>query len=97
VLGAEEPHTPPAQPVPRVQPRPAPVPRPQRPAKPSGGRRFARFLGFIVLVLVLAAIIAAVVLALTDAGSKTDVANYLKTNVKDQVDTVMQFIQDHTQ
>ena len=98
VLGAEEPVTPVVQPAAPPPRRPAPPQRTAgRPARPSAGRRVARGLAFILLVLVLAAIIAAVVLALTDSASKTDIGQYLKTNVKDQVDTVIQFIKDHTQ
>jgi serine/threonine-protein kinase len=97
VLGTPEPVTPTVRSEPPpVRPRRAAAPRSAAPARPSSGRRFARFLAFVVLVLVLAAVIAAVVIALTDSASKTDVAEFLRNNVKDQVDTVIQFIKDHT-
>ncbi len=100
VLSSPEPITPlthAAAPPRRRAAAPPPARRDGAAAKPSAGRRVGRALAFILLVLVLAAVIAAVVLALTNSGSKTDVAQYLKTNVKDQVDTVIQFIRDHTQ
>jgi serine/threonine-protein kinase len=99
VLGGPEPLTPPA-PAP-IRRAPAPRPEPQRqatrrPPKRSGASRFARLLGFVLLVLILAAIIAAAVLLLTDSSSKTDVGQYIKDNVPDQVKSVIQFINDHT-
>jgi eukaryotic-like serine/threonine-protein kinase len=97
VLGGEEPVTPAvrsAPPPPRS--RPAPAPRAAPASRPSAGRRFARFLAFVVLILVLAAIIAAVVIALTDSASNTSVGQFLRTNVRDQVETVIQFVKDHT-
>ena len=98
VLSSDEPPTPAVgQPVRR---RAAPPPRATAPAGPprrSRGSRLARALGFVLLVVVLAAIIAGVVLVLTDTGSKTDVGQFIKDNVPDQVRTMIQFIRDHTQ
>ena len=99
MLGWPEPLTPAAPAPVRRAPAPRPEPRRQatrRPPKRSGASRFARFLGFILLVLILAAIIAAVVLLLTDSSSKTDIGQYIKDNVPDQVKSVIQFIKDHT-
>jgi serine/threonine-protein kinase len=97
ILSSDGPPTPAtAQPVRR---RAAPPPRPVTPAaaaRRSPGSRFARALGFVLLVVVLAAIIAAIVLALTDSGSKTDVGQFIKDSVPDQVRTVIQFVRDHT-
>jgi eukaryotic-like serine/threonine-protein kinase len=98
VLPSDEPITPPV-PAPVRRPLPErrePRPRATRPARRSGASRFARFLGFVLLVLILAAIIAAIVLVLTDSTSQTDVGQYIKDNVPDQVKSVMQFIKDHT-
>jgi serine/threonine protein kinase len=97
VLDSGEPPTPVvAEPVRR---RPAPAPRASTPSGPprrSRGSRLARALGFVLLVVILAAIIAGAVLALTDSGSNTDVGQFIKDNVPDQVRTVIQFIRDHT-
>jgi serine/threonine-protein kinase len=95
VLGSSEPRAP-AAPEPHARRPPPPVPV-ARPARRSGASRFARGLGFVLLVLVLAAIIAGVVLLVTNSGSKTDIGQYIKDNVPDQVKSVVQFIRDHTQ
>jgi hypothetical protein len=97
VLGGEEPVTPAVgQPVRRRAAPPPRRPLPPEPGKRSGASRFARAVGFVLLVLVLAGLIAGAVLLLTNSGSKTDVAQWIKSNVPDQVNTLIQFIKDHT-
>jgi hypothetical protein len=49
-----------------------------------------------VLVLVLAGLIAAIVLVATNAGQSTDIGQFIKDNVPDQVKSVVDFIKSHT-
>ena len=98
LLGREEPPTPvpaPAAPPPRPAParaRPAPPPRRRR-----GGVRFLRMLGLILVILVLAAIIATIVLLTTNAGQSTNISQFIKHNVPDQINSLIDFIKSHTQ
>ncbi len=103
-LDTEDPATPVApQPV---QPRPAPRPaqrQPSRPvitpaagrSKPSGFARFARAIGILILIALLAAIIAGVVLLLTDAGQGTDLGQLIKDNLEDQVQAIKDFVEEN--
>jgi eukaryotic-like serine/threonine-protein kinase len=84
-------------PVVRQPYRQVAVPAPVRPAKRSGGSRFLRFLGVLLLVGILAAIIAIVVLALTDAGQNTDLGEFISDEINDQIDKLKQLIEDNTQ
>jgi serine/threonine-protein kinase len=97
MLDREEPVTPVvAQPY---AARPAPV-RERPPAAPrgrSGGVRVLRLLGLALLILVLAGIIAAIVLLTTNAGQNTDITQFLKHNVPDQLQSLIDFIKTHTQ
>jgi eukaryotic-like serine/threonine-protein kinase len=67
------------------------------PQRRSGGVRVLRLLGLALLVLVLAAIIAAIVLLVTNAGQNTDVSQFIKHNVPDQLKSLIDFIRSHTQ
>jgi eukaryotic-like serine/threonine-protein kinase len=93
-----------------VAPQPAAPPRraPARPAprpvitqaegqKRSGFSRFARVLGILFLIAVLAAVIAAAVLLLTDAGQNTGVGEFIKQNLRDQIQAIEDFVRAHTQ
>ena len=74
---------------------PAPAPVPQR-ARRSGPSRLMRTVGVLLLIGVLAAIIAAAVLLVTDAGQSTDVGQLIRDSLRDQVDELEQFIRDNT-
>jgi eukaryotic-like serine/threonine-protein kinase len=102
----DEPRTPAApQPVSGRRPPPAPVPpapapRARRPAAPrrrSAFGTFMRTLGVLLLIAVLAAIIVAVVLLVTDAGQQTDLGELLRDTVDDQLNELEKFIRDNTQ
>ena len=89
-------------PVPRPRPRrPAPAagPPPRRPPprRKSAFGTFMRALGALILIAVLAAIIVAVVLLVTNAGQQTDLGELLKDNVNEQLSELEKFIQDNTQ
>jgi hypothetical protein len=77
--------------------RPAPPPARERPRRRSGGVRFLRLLGLAIVVLVLAAIIAGIVLLTTNAGQSSDVTQFIKHNVPDQLKSLIDFIKSHTQ
>jgi serine/threonine-protein kinase len=97
----DEPRTPSApQPVPRPR-RPAPAAAPAR-RRPAAKRSSAfgtvmRTLGALLLVAVLAAIIVAVVLLVTNAGQSTDIGELLRDTVDDQVQSLEDFIRENTQ
>ncbi len=95
LLDRDEPATP-AVAEPYAQ-RPAPPPARERPKRRSGGVRFLRLLGLVIVVLVLAAIIAGIVLLTTDAGQSSDVTQFIKHNVPDQLKSLIDFIKSHTQ
>jgi eukaryotic-like serine/threonine-protein kinase len=98
VLGGAEPPTPAtAQPATRRRsPPPRRAPAAQGPQRRSAGSRFLRTLGFVLLVVVLAALIAFAVIELTNNTAKLDVNQFIKDNVPDQVRSVIQFVRDHT-
>jgi eukaryotic-like serine/threonine-protein kinase len=95
----------PVAPQPAAPPRRAPVRPATRPvitpadarAKRSGFGRFARVIGILFLIAVLAAVIAAAVLLLTDAGQNTGVGEFIKQNLKDQIHAIEDFVRSHTQ
>jgi serine/threonine-protein kinase len=95
-----DPRTPVAEQRP-VRPPPGPAPRPVAPpaAKPkrSAFGRFMRVLGLLLLIGVLAALIAAGVLLLTDAGQDTDVGDFIRDQINEQIDALEEFIRDNTQ
>jgi serine/threonine protein kinase len=102
-----EPATPvspqPAAPAPPPRRAPArPAPRPvvtpaEARAKPSAFGRFARAVGLLLLIAILAAVIAGAVLLLTDAGQNTGVGEFIKQNLHDQIQSIEDFIRAHTQ
>ena len=102
-LSTPEPRTPvspePVAPPPRraARPTPRPVITPARPPKRSAGSRFARAIGILLLIAILAAIIAGAVLLLTDAGQSTDIGQTIKDNLNDQIQAIEDFIQENTQ
>ena len=83
-----------------VAPRPAPArprPRPAPARRRSGGVRMLRLVGLVLVVLLLAAIIATVVLLTTNAGQNTNISQFIKHSVPDQVKSLFDFIGSHTQ
>jgi serine/threonine protein kinase len=95
----DEPMTP-AAPQPRPRPRPAPPARPR--PRPAPRRRsplgsVARAVGLLLVVAVLAAIIVAVVLLVTDAGQQTNIGELLRDNVDQQIDSLDDFIRGNTE
>jgi eukaryotic-like serine/threonine-protein kinase len=102
MLGGDEPPTPaaaapaPPRPAPaRARPAPAAAP-PARPRRRSGGVRVLRLLGLVLVILVLAAIIATIVLLTTNAGQNTNISEFIKHNVPDQLKSLFDFISSHT-
>jgi serine/threonine protein kinase len=95
----DEPATPAApQPVPRRPAPAAPAPRPRPAAKRSSFLgTFARMLGALLLIGILAAIIVAVVLLVTDAGQQTDIGELLRDSVDEQIQALEDFIRENTQ
>ena len=52
--------------------------------------------GILVLIAVLAAVIAAAVLLLTDAGRETDLGELIRDNIEDQIQSAEDFINENT-
>jgi eukaryotic-like serine/threonine-protein kinase len=86
-----------------VAPRRRPAAPAQRPvltpaqarSKRSAGSRFARALGILLLIGILAALIAGGVLLLTDAGQSTNVGQTIKNNLNDQIQAIQDFINNN--
>jgi serine/threonine-protein kinase len=97
-LPLDEPATAPTRRAPA--PRPAPRPRPAPPAPaaaPKRKGRAGRIIAMLLVIAILAAIIAAIVLVTTNAGQNTAPGELIRDTVNDQIETVRDFIQDHTQ
>ncbi len=107
VLGTSEHATAATQHLPRTeeprrrsQPRrrQAPPPPQKKQKQPSAAGRFARnLLGVIVLLLLAATVAGAVVLFTSSPSDKVKVEDVVKDTVNDQIDSLKQVIQDHTQ
>ncbi len=82
--------------APRRRP-PAPAARPAAaaPRKRSSASRALRFIGILALIAILAAVIAAVVLLVTDAGQQTDIGELIKNELSDQVDSFRDFVEQN--
>jgi serine/threonine-protein kinase len=90
---------PPAPPPQRPARRPPPARRAAAPPARSGRSPFGRFMrivGLLILIAVLAALIAGGVLLLTDAGQSTDVGDFLKQELDQQIDSIRDFIGENT-
>jgi serine/threonine-protein kinase len=92
----------PIAPEPIARQRPArqaarPVAAPAARQKPSAGGRFARALGILLLIAILAALIAGGVLLLTDAGQGTEIGQTIKDNINDQIQTLEDFLSENLQ
>jgi serine/threonine protein kinase len=102
-LQATQPATAPTRraPAPRPAPRPrpaAPAPAPaQAPARRSTASRIRGLIGLILVIAILAAIIAVIVLVTTNAGQNTGPGELIKNEIHDQIQSVEDFIRDHTQ
>jgi serine/threonine protein kinase len=100
-LQRTEPATAPTRraPAPRPVPRPSPPPAAPAPAAPrrSTAARARGIIGLILVILVLAAIIAAIVLVTTNAGQNTGPGELIKNEINDQINTIKDWIQSHTQ
>ncbi len=84
----------PRRPSPRSRPAAAPDrPRPRR----SLTSRLGSVLGILLVIALLAAVIAGVVLLITDAGQNTQSSELIKDTVNDQIQTLEDFINSHTQ
>jgi serine/threonine-protein kinase len=79
----------PRRPAPRPRPAPA-APKPRR----SLGSRVGSAIGILLVIALLAAVIAAIVLLTTEAGQATDL---VKEDLRDQIQTLDDFIDSHTQ
>jgi serine/threonine-protein kinase len=96
VVPQEEPRTPVAPAAARRRPEPVRPARPQAqraPAKKgrSAFTRLMRAIGGLLLIAIVAAIVAATILLLTDAGSSTDAGQFISNNI----DTLIENIQDY--
>jgi eukaryotic-like serine/threonine-protein kinase len=83
----------PRRPSSRPAPRPVITPAESRPRQSALGR-LGRGLGVIVVIAVLAALIAGVVLLITDAGQETDLGQLIKDNLQDQVQALEDFLRE---
>ena len=99
-----EPRTPPAPvPAPRRRPPPAAPPARRQPAparRPERGRSFfsklMRAIGAVLLIAIVAGLVAAAILLLTDAGGNTDVGQFLKDELPDQIDSFIDYVRENT-
>jgi serine/threonine protein kinase len=94
---ASEPATPVATQRPQRRPAQRPVLTPAEPRKRSAFSRFMGVIGLLLVIAVLAGIIAGVVLLITDAGQSTDVGDFIKDELNEQIDAIRDFIQQNTQ
>ena len=95
---------PPSETARRPPPRQAPPPRrppPRRPAPPprqsSGAGRLFRILGILLLIAILAGVIAAVVLLVTQAGSGISPEELIKQEIDEQIQALEDFVSENTQ
>ena len=101
VVPREEPRTPTA-PVPaRRRSEPA-RPARQTPARAAGAQdrsafaRLMRGIGGLLLIAIVAAIVAATILLLTDAGSSTDVGKFIDDNINTLIDNIKDYVNQNT-
>jgi eukaryotic-like serine/threonine-protein kinase len=91
----------PVSPQPAYRPprRPDPVaaPAPVAAERRSAGSRFLRVLGALLLIGILAAVIAIVVLALTDAGQNTDLGQFIADEINEQIDKLRELVESNLQ
>ncbi len=98
-LAPSEPPAPlrrPAAPPPAPRPRQGGLPAKARPRR-SLASRLGSAIGIMLVIGLLAAVIAGVVLLTTDAGQNSSAGELIKDTVTDQVQTLEDFIDSHTQ
>jgi serine/threonine protein kinase len=101
-VAPREPHTPPAPvPAPRRRTTAPPPSRRTAPARrPERGRSFfsklMRAIGAVLLIAIVAGLVAAAILLLTDAGGNTDVGEFLKNELPDQIDSFIDYVRENT-
>ncbi len=82
--------------TPPSRPRTAPPPRRQPSRSRSAFSRFMRGLGAVLLIAIVAAIVAAVILLATDAGSNSDVGKYIHDTFRDQAEAFKELVKNLT-
>jgi serine/threonine-protein kinase len=93
---AAPPRRPAAPSRPAPGPRPAAAPARTRPRR-SLASRLGSAIGILLVIALLAAVIAGVVLLTTDAGQNTQSGELIKDTVNDQIQTLEDFLDSHTQ
>jgi eukaryotic-like serine/threonine-protein kinase len=91
--------TAPRRPPPRraaPPPPPPAAPAPARPPRRSGLGTFARFLGALLVIAIIAAIVVAIVLLVTEVGQQTDIGLELRETLDDQIQSIQDFIEENT-
>jgi serine/threonine-protein kinase len=85
-----------APPRPARRARAAPAPARTRSRRSLAGR-LGSAVGILLVIAILAAVIAGVVLLTTDAGQNTESGELIKDTVSDQIQTIEDFLDSHTQ
>ncbi|MGB6425666.1 MAG: hypothetical protein WBF18_10355, partial [Solirubrobacterales bacterium] len=74
----------------------------QTPARAAGAQdrsafaRLMRGIGGLLLIAIVAAIVAATILLLTDAGSSTDVGKFIDDNINTLIDNIKDYVNQNT-
>jgi eukaryotic-like serine/threonine-protein kinase len=97
-----EPSTPtsparPARPSRRSAPAPAPARRAPARRGRSGFSKLMRALGAVLLIALVAGIVAAAILLLTDAGTNTEIGQFLSDRISDSVDGLRDFLRQNSE
>ncbi len=87
--------TPPPPRPPRRPPRPVITPAEQRPQR-SAATRIGRAFGAILLMAIVAAIVAGLILLVTDAGQQTDLGQVIESSVNDQIQRLEDIIRENS-
>ena len=87
--------TPPPPRPPRRPPRPVITPAEQRPQR-SAAARIGRAFGAILLMAIVAAIVAGLILLVTDAGQQTDLGQVIESSVNDQIQRLEDIIRENS-
>jgi eukaryotic-like serine/threonine-protein kinase len=93
---ATEPAPPAPRPTRRPPARPPPSAAPAARRRRSLASRLGRTIGVLALILILAAVIAGAALLITQAGQETDVGEFLRDDVPDQIRELRDLIQRNT-
>jgi serine/threonine-protein kinase len=87
----------PVAPPPPIRRQPAQVAQPYRPPRRSFFGTLARVVGALLLIGVIAAVVVLVVLLLTEAGQDTDIGQFLKDNISDQINSFEDWLRQNSQ